>query len=136
MVLAGMIALLLCLRSMSDAPVDRSSGRPGSVEEVPYATRLPGRFEPAGHGYRMVGEALENPLASPRLQSEPPSITVFRPEDPPSMRTNRSHSLGKGALQDSEEAFSITVVRSSGETARRPKMFLDDEEDLLQAQGL
>lgn len=96
----------------------------------------PGRFEPAGHGYRMVGETLENPLIyGGQRRLDPPSIKVYRTEDPPAVRLSpRPHEVMSAGTQ-SRRVGSFPAGRPEAR-AGKPRMFLDDEEDFLEAQGL
>lgn len=113
-----------------------NGSRPGRFEPQGH-----GRFQPEGHGYRMLSEPPVNELLVRPRAGEPTSIKVLRPDDPPAFRITRAVEGPLAAANGS----SITVFRSAPRTVpssnlkpglRRRAMFLDEEEEFLQAQGL
>lgn len=135
-VLAVLVLLLLSMQGTSVPPVQRNpvaGARPGNRER--YATSPVSRFEPSGHSYRMIPETLENPLVHAKGQADPPSIRVYREDDEPYVRLSRRPDLPPETAYSDSEAKPV-IVHSNVRPAQKPRMFLDDEEDFLQAQGL
>lgn len=117
-----------------DAYARDAYARQAYVRQAGYGPLDSGMFEPAGHGYRLTGGPADV-HAGGRQPSDPPTIRVLRPDDPPGTRLSARQDRVSRGMGGPQRLASMTVGPSRS-VSPRPRMFLDDEEDFPQAQGL